>query len=722
MPESSVNSKFRLDIEGLRGIAIFLVLLFHAQIPGFAGGFFGVDIFYVISGYLITGLLIRERESTGKISLKLFYSRRARRLLPMATVVLVATLVASYYFAPRLLMPGIAFDVASAVVFLSNMNFAHHATDYFANSMPSPVLHFWSLSVEEQYYMLWPALAIFFTRKAKSVSVRMFFSLLALGSLSFWFATWLITKNQSWAFFSLPSRAWELALGGLLASAKLWVDKIPKTGLLFAQWLATIALIYSLITLRSTDPFPGPYALLPTIATALFLLGGSSYSPNITGSYLIHLPSRFLASRPIRFLGKISYSLYLWHWPVLIIVAYHYKDGLNLIQRSGIVVISILLATLSYYLIENPFRHGKLIGKNPGRNLVTALVVLLLVSSSSLAVSATLNSEAKKSVTTVVPKKTKALERHPSRSPKGSLFARPATIDFPVPKNLTPSLIGAENDRPLTYIDRCHTQQNLLPSNMSCLYGDPNGTRTIVLFGDSHALAWFPALNDLAIDNHWKLLSLTMSACSPADMPGYDRVTAKVMQNCTTWRKWAISKIIDTKPYIVLVTGTRGFVTVDAKNKTFAGLAGTSLWETGMKKTLTQLKIASPNVIMMMDVPLSIYDPKVCLSENLKSTLACATPVDKAISLTWQSTESTTAQANNVKIINPSFWVCPTDPCPVVIGNVLVYLDAGHMTATFSASLSKLLGESIKVIIKETASETAKAKALAKSVASKKTK
>lgn len=704
-PESIGKPRFRQDIEGLRGVAILLVLLFHASIPGFNGGFFGVDMFYVISGYLITGLLIRERAETGTISLRTFYARRIRRLLPMATLVLFSTLVASYFLAPRLLMPSIAFDIAAASLFLSNMNFAHHATDYFASSAPSPALHFWSLSVEEQYYMLWPVLALLFTRTAKSISLRIFFSLLLLGSFSFWFALWLLNKNQSWAFFSLPSRAWELALGGLIASSSVWLDKIPNRVLLFMQWIASATIIYALITLRQSDPFPVWPALIPTLATAMFLIAGKR-STSIARSFK-DLPKRFLETPLMRYLGKISYSLYLWHWPLFIIASYHYRDGIPFSTRVLLIYIALGLSILSFHFVEDPLRHGYLLGKNPIKNIATGIVAVFVVATASLALSAYLNSVAQSSI-----KHSPTLANVQLQSPKKRIakIVRPTTQDFPLPAGLTPSLLTAENDRALTYADRCHTQQNLLPSMKACLYGDLLSTKTIVLFGDSHALQWFPALDKVAITNHWRLLSLTMSACTPSDIPAWDRVAGKVMQNCALWRQESIAKIIATKPYLILVAGTRGFVTLKPKGKVAVGAEATSLWEAGIHRTLTQLKTASSHVIMIMDTPLSIYDPKICLSENPKSTLACATPVDKAISSSWQIEEGKVAKVNQIGLIDPSLWVCPSAPCPVVIGDVLVYLDAGHLTATYSSTLATVLGESIKTFLKGNPTPALKAK------------
>ena len=750
---------FRADIGGLRGVAILLVLFFHAAIPGFAGGFLGVDVFYVISGYLITGVLIREKQSTGKISLKTFYARRVRRLLPAATVVLLSTLLAAYFLAPRLLLSTIAFDIASAALFLSNMNFAHHATNYFAQTAPSPVLHFWSLSVEEQYYMIYPAFFLLISRGTKKISLRVFLSVLTIGSLSFWFATWLLTRNQSWAFFSLPSRAWELALGALIAASTYRLEKLPKPILAIAGWCGGALLIFSAVTLKQSDPFPGPYALLPTLATALLLTAGLAYSAKKRKLTLLYLPVAALTLLPLRYLGKISYSLYLWHWPILILAAYQYKDGLSLTQRAALAALSIILAAVTYHIIENPLRHGRIIGRSPQKNLTLAAVTILLVTSTSLAVSTHFNAVAAASVTAQTSPLTRLLPEHqtpkpplvknspataqpsptqsstphplptppphripatppptPTTTPKPKVTPKPvaqiklpalaadgsrlATKDSLVPENLIPALIAADSDRPLPYNDRCHTQQNLPPSTKACLYGDLNGTRTMVLFGDSHALAWFPAVEQVALANHWKLLSLTMSACTPADIPAFDRATNAVMQNCTLWRNQSIAKIIAAKPYVVLVTGTRGFVTSDENGNLIGGLQAAPQWEAGMNRTLAKLKTASPHVVMIMDIPQSKYDPKLCLSQTPESTLACATPLSYAISPPGQAEEGKIATQNNVKIIDPTLWVCPTDPCPVVTGNLLIYLDAGHLTATYASALSQLLNTAVLAAMK----------------------
>jgi hypothetical protein len=233
------------------------------------------------------------------------------------------------------------------------------------------------------------------------------------------------------------------------------------------------------------------------------------------------------------------------------------------------------------------------------------------------------------------------------------------------------------------------------PSKKPCLYGNLKGTKTIVLFGDSHALSWEPAMVQAAKLQGWKLLSLTMSACTPSDIPAWNPTLHSVMKNCPLWRKASIAKIVAAKPYVVVIAGTRGFATVDAKGMVINGTDRTAAYDAGMKRTIDKLKTVAKHVILLQDTPASIFDPPLCLSNNPASTIICATPVDKAISSSWQSEEHSLATDESVGIIDPSYWICPTAPCPVVIANLLVYLDSGHLTATFSAALGRRLGTAI---------------------------
>ena len=689
----SAEHRFRGDIQGLRGIAVGLVLLFHAGVPGFNGGFVGVDIFFVLSGFLITGNLMREINHNGRISFREFYARRIRRLLPASLFVLLVTLIVAVIYFPPLLLPGLALDVSSAGLYVSNLDFAIRATDYFSTSViPSPVLHFWSLGVEEQFYLFWPLLLALVTIRKKYLSTQIFLLSLIVFIASLSFANWLLPRNQPWAFFSIPTRAWELILGALLGSAATFISKLPLALSWIFGALGIGMVIYSGLTQNDPLRFPGTPALLPTVGAFLVILAGAGKKPA--------LPSRLLANKPLKALGKISYSLYLWHWPVLVIPQVIVAGRLSLINRIGLALLSILLAALTEKFVERPFRRGFLISLKPFRNIAIAGVVasLLAVISFGADYAATGDLRNKK-VTSSASDQRKFIDSLSLKTtPINTVPARAATVDFPVPADLEPNLLSAANDRPITYTDRCHTQMNLKPSTKPCIYGDTTSDTEVVLFGDSHALAWFPAFNQVAKEQHWKLLSLTMSACSAADIPAYNPSTGVLMKNCPIWRKASIQRIIAAHPYLILVASTSGFATT-VNGVLMKGAARTSIFTAGMNRTLTQLKSSGAHVVMMSDTPALAKDPLICLSAHPKSTLACATPVADAISNDWIGVEMQIATNNSVPLIKPQLWVCPTSPCPVVIGNLLTYFDAGHMTATFSQALAGRLEKALTAVL-----------------------
>jgi peptidoglycan/LPS O-acetylase OafA/YrhL len=685
----SAAPKFRGDIQGLRGIAVLLVLLFHASIPGFKGGFVGVDIFFVLSGYLITGNLLREIKHTGRIMFRTFYARRIRRLLPASLFVLLVTLIAAVICFPPILLPGLAVDISSAGFYGSNIDFAIRATDYFSASIiPSPVLHFWSLGVEEQFYLFWPLILALATIRKKNQALKVFIVALVLFASSLTFANWLLPRNQPWAFFSFPTRAWELILGALLACAAPWVAKLPHA-IATVAGLAGIGLVlFSGLTQDDPQRFPGFPALAPTFGALLIILAGAT--KNLT------LPSKVLAVRPLQLMGKISYSLYLWHWPVLVIPQVIAGKNVSIIERALLAILSVVLAIFTEKFIEAPFRKGFVISLKPLRNIATAGVVasLLAVISFGADYAATADLRGKQSLADAAAERNLIDSLVIKNSPAKVVPIRPATIDFPIPSDLQPNLLNAKNDRPITYADRCHTQMNLKASIKSCIYGDTASSTEVVLFGDSHGLAWFPAMNQVAKENHWKLLSLTMSACSPADIPAFNPSTGALMQNCPIWRSASIQRIIHERPYMVLVASTGGFAT-QANGVIVKGADRNAVFTAGMDRTITQLKGSGAKVLMMSDTPALAQDPLVCLSAHPNSTLACATPVAQAISNNWITVESQIAASNSIALIRPQMWVCPTDPCPVVIGNILTYFDTGHMTATFSAALAGKLKSAI---------------------------
>jgi hypothetical protein len=265
-----------------------------------------------------------------------------------------------------------------------------------------------------------------------------------------------------------------------------------------------------------------------------------------------------------------------------------------------------------------------------------------------------------------------------------------------VPANLQPSIGDARNDYPQAYLDGCHTQMDGHASTGACYYGNLNSNTTIALFGDSHALAWFPAVERFAEKQGWRMLSLTMSTCSPAEIPIWVPDWKRVSWECNVWRQHAVEQLVAERPAVIVVAGTRGFATTDASGTTvLAGDARAAAWQTGMQRSLARLTAAAGRVILLADTPLARVDPPVCLSQHPQSTLACATAVDDAINSTWLDLEHTAALRAGAAFIDPEGWVCPTSPCPVVLGNLLIYRDAGHLTATFASALSDRLGTAI---------------------------
>ena len=691
-PDQS-EKRFRGDIQGLRGVAVLLVVLFHAAIPGFKGGFVGVDIFFVVSGYLITGNLLREIKAHGSIKFAEFYARRIRRLLPASFFVLMVTLIVVAIWFPPLLLPGVALDISSAGLYVSNIDFAIRATDYFATSaIPSPVLHFWSLGVEEQFYLFWPLLMALATIRRKHAAIKIFILGLIVFALSLSFANWLLPRNQPWAFFSIPTRAWELILGAILASVAQSVARLPRSFAGIAGAVGLGLILFSGFTQDDPLKFPGFSALTPTVGALLLLLAGSIKK--------ITLPSKILAIKPLQQLGTVSYSLYLWHWPVLVIPQVIAGNQLKMGERLLLALLSVVLAALTERFVERPFRHGFVISLKPIRNIAIAgvLAASLAVVAFGADYAATGELRNKHGTASAADQRNYIDSLIIKSTPLNTIPARPATVDFPVPKTLEPDLLNAKNDRALPYADRCHTQLNLKASAKPCIYGDTTSATTVVLFGDSHALSWFPALNAVAKENKWKLLSLTMSACTPADISAYNRGTDSLMQNCPIWRSTSIKRIIAAHPYLILVTGTSGFATA-VKGKEVTGDTRTAIFVAGMKRTIALLKTSGAKVVLMSDTPTLGQDPLVCLSEHPKSTLACATHEAQAISTDWIAVESRIARSAVVPLIKPQMWVCPTDPCPVVIGNILTYFDIGHMTATFSQALAGQLKAAISTAL-----------------------
>jgi peptidoglycan/LPS O-acetylase OafA/YrhL len=714
---------FRPELEGLRGVAILLVVACHLALPGAGAGFIGVDIFFVLSGFLITGLLLDEHERTGHIQLGAFYARRARRILPAAAVVLVATLLAARVVMSPLDLGRVAGDGLAAGLSVANIHFALSATDYFAPVDPSPMLHYWSLSVEEQFYLFWPALLMIATRLG---TPRRTTAIVAGGVMigSLGLCVVLTSVAAPWAYFSLPTRAWQLAVGGILALAGLGLTRIPWPIAAATGWAGVGLLGASVVLIEPLTPYPGIAAAAPAAGTLALIAGGRA-----AGS-----PGWLILSRaPIRWLGRISYSLYLWHWPVLILgtTALASADlGPSstvdpLLIRLGLGGVAVVLAVLSWRLVEEPFRAGRLSHGSRRWGLAVASAALLSVTVTSSALSyvaehdlagATEVEAAVDDVEAVedldwpsdapapdaadpdtpLPGLSASIVPGPSSSqgatpvPKPTVPPRPKPrLEGPVPRGLTPSLATARNDEDRLLRDGCALGlAGTEPPN--CVYGDKRGTITVALVGDSHAMNWFPAFQKLADRHHWRLVPFTKFSCVFVDMPIWSDHLKREYTECEVWRGRVVAKLRRLKPDLVVISSNKWFPPIvdrDGEPKR----QGASL--------AALIERIAGTVAILVDTPRSNHDVPACLARHRAAIEACTTPKKAAFGWRHRIREVEARRLAGAPLIDLSKTICPTDPCPPIIGKRLVYRDHHHLTATFATSLARDLDAAIGKIL-----------------------
>ncbi len=790
---SGERTGFRPDLEGLRGIAVVLVLLYHAQVPGFTGGYVGVDVFFVLSGFLITGLLVRELRATGTVSLPGFYARRIRRILPASALVLIVTLVASVLILAPLQVVDVAGDATSAALYVVNIRFAVQATDYLQGSLaPSPILHFWSLSAEEQFYFIWPALLLLAARLCGTSARRLAWPIGAVVVGSFALSFYLTGTNEPWAFFSLPTRAWELGAGAALALAVPRLGALPR-GLATGIGLVGLAMVVASGVVISTEtPFPGVAALLPVLGTAAVVAAG------------VRRPAapaaRALGWGPMRYMGRISYSLYLWHWPILVLVPVALGGPLPLEGRLALVAAAIPLSAVTQRLVEEPLRRGRLIGSLPRRNIVFAAGLSVVVAATALGVGtvtemrlgggtalaaadvvadplAGLSAEfdplgglvpdgapgsvaaaevdplgglvpdgAPGSVAAAAPipeaSPAPGLSPGPDGSPSPSASASPGlspgpgaspspggspspgqspgpagspspgasasasppaspapsptlppTADGALPAGLVPSLRAARADQPRIYLDGCHLDQPIVAFG-ACVYGVATSRTTVVLFGDSHAAQWFPALERIARDKGWRLVSLTKSACTSADVGVWSSTYRRAYSECDAWRAAAFARISAERPALVILADSRSVQPI-VDGRPVDGDAARVAIRAGLGRMVRRLLPISGAVAIIGDTPIAPTDPPNCLSANTAHVLRCATSLQAAIDPAWTAMERSVATTWGAAYVDPTRWVCPSSPCPAVIGRYLVYRDTHHLATPFVTALSTRLARAL---------------------------
>ncbi|MCM4081918.1 acyltransferase family protein [Paractinoplanes hotanensis] len=679
-PAEGPHIGFRPDIEGLRAIAVILVVLSHAGVDWFAGGYVGVDVFFVISGFLITTLLVKELDRTGTVSLRAFYARRAIRLLPVSTVVLVTTVVGAWFWLPATRFASISSDALFSTFYGINWRLAYEGTDYLnATAAPSPLQHLWSLAVEEQFYLVWPLLLLAFWARRR---VLVALSVLVVVSLAI--SVQQTVTAAPWAYFGSHTRAWELGIGALVAIAGGFLRRTPKGVAALLTWGGLLAVVAAAVTFDKSTPFPGYAALLPVLGTAAVIAGGASGGGWGAG--------RVIGTGPFRFVGKLSYGWYLWHWPVLMIWPLALGRDPGVKSNLAFAAAALGLAWITYHLVENPVRTRPWLRRRARRGVALGLAL-----SASTAVLALIAGQFIPALPTGPAAPDVRAELATASEPQARLtqLITASLGRTRLPRNLTPRLADALSQSPRIYSDQCHSNYTQARPNRPCVYGDPDGARTMYLIGDSHAAHWFPAVEAAARNQGWRLVALTKAACQLPQVLTWNEVLKRPYTECVTWRNQVAQRIVRDKPDLIVMASN------DLDNGGLIGPGGRTvarpadpLWVRGWQQTW-HLFSGTP-MVLLQDTPLPKGNAPECAAVNARRLARCARPIARAISeRPRRDLVADAARASGLRVIDPTPWLCGQGKCPVIVGNTLVYKDNSHLTVAYAQAIAPVVERAI---------------------------
>ncbi|MGZ4464621.1 MAG: acyltransferase family protein [Nocardioides sp.] len=688
--------RFRADIQGLRALAVLLVALAHAHVGPLQGGFVGVDVFFVISGFLITTLLVEEAERDRHVSLLGFYARRARRILPAATLVVVVTVAASLVVLSAVEARSAIEDALWATFFAANVKFAADGTDYFnAEAAPSPLQHYWSLAVEEQFYLVWPLLVLLLCvlarRRATPRDAHVRDTAVPVLGLviaaSFAFSVLYTSQHTVEAYFSPFTRAWELALGALAAVLAPRVARLPATVLGVVSWLGLGAVAVAALTFDSATVFPGYAAALPVVGSAMLLLGGLRPAP--------WGPQRGFGWRPVRTLGDWSYSLYLWHWPLLILAGslWGRPHGLS---GLAVLVVATAVSGLTYHFVENPFRRAKVITARRIRGVLLYPAVVVLTLPLLAAANGVVEHEVGQGGAAIslthYGQRPGEPRPHFSKDPvvalvQASVLA--AHHHVRVPADLHPSLLDLDADRP--DIAPCEYFE-INSDRPLCPRGDTGADRSLVLIGDSHARQWIPALDTLAERYGYTAYFLVREGCPSTDVTPWLTDGTGPSTDCQNFQDWAAQQVQRLHPAVVLMAGEAnpgGFADDQGNHVTDEDQVA-RLVEQGMERQVARISPYTARTIIIGDPPALQLSPGRCLSGRGASLQKCMTHGDPT-SIRMADSLRRAARATGTPYVETGQWFCFHDECPTVIGDYIARRDRAHISVSYAGYLTDAL-------------------------------
>jgi peptidoglycan/LPS O-acetylase OafA/YrhL len=689
----------RDDIQGLRAVAVLLVVLDHAGVGFLRGGFVGVDVFFVLSGFLITGILLSGAAKRGYVSLAGFYSRRARRILPAAALTLITTTIVAYQLLNYVRAKEAVWDSFWASLFAANVRFAHQGTDYFARGQPpSLVQHYWSLSVEEQFYLVWPALlslamfGLVLGRRAntrrraaegrpaitKWAIRRLLLVVIVAASASLFWSIHSTNEQPAAAYFSTFARAWELGLGAALAIGSLSVARLSPALRGALGWVGLIAIVIAAITFSGATPFPGYAALLPTVGTALVIAAGVGGQQARIGI------GRLLAVSPMRYVGDRSYAFYLWHWPVLIIAVEYEGHELAVGVKLVLLLGAFLLSMMSYRFFENPIRRARwsvarsamLIPASAAAVAVVTMVTLTLINGKILRL--------EKATAAGPSATTESLATGEKVAQSRALPAVVAAVKAARRGAKIPSVLAPPISELLKDIYQlpggCAPASDAATTSNICRLGDTSSAKSIVLIGDSHAQMWMPTLLTMAQSDGWTVIPLLKSACHPNAWTGsgFRGEPRDLIRACHAWYQWAVDQAKGLRPDVTLIAGCCP-APFPGRDGTPAARAFTSLAKT--------MKGFSTSVVVVADDDGVAKQPVDCLLAPHATMRTCTTTPPANI-LAFNNNLAKVARVNKFGFLKTRGWFCYKNQCPIVVASTIVYRDTGHITETYALKLS----------------------------------
>jgi peptidoglycan/LPS O-acetylase OafA/YrhL len=663
-----------------------MVVIYHLYPSALPGGFAGVDVFFVISGYLITGHLWRGYAQTGKVGLADFWGRRARRLIPAAVLVLTVTWIASRIIEPATQFANTAQQILASALYYQNWQLSSDAVNYFkSDDAATPVQHFWSLSVEEQFYLVWPllfllaaVLAAVFARatartvladtgraarrtRARAVALGVLTATLVIASLAY--SIHETNANAPAAYFMTTTRMWELGAGGLLALAPAWLTRaLGRQGWL--GWVGLAVIIESAFLLTGSMAYPGALALIPVLGAVALIAGGSA-----EGRYG---PWRLTSARLMVFIGGISYSLYLWHYPLINLYTDWRGSAPGPLSGPVILTVSVLLAWLTKTFVEDKVRLAPFIARHKWRSLSVALVAVVPVALATVYIAA---------------------EPGPWNGTLGPDYPGAAALTGAVtnvpaaPILKPPDPISQTLDQTGGCLDDFGAS-----TPKECAFGDTTSpVLTVALVGDSAAGEWFDALNAIALQRHWKLVTELHSSCPWSstlvlNWNGIGELTA-----CQTWGKAVLHDLLTTiRPNVVITTDYPSLLSTP-DHPVNASPAAMAEIGAGMAQYWTRLEAAGISVTPIKESPDLVEDVPTCVDQHPSDLAECAVPASTAILRDSPVTDAAKLMNGKVTVVNANSLICGPQVCAPVVGNVLVYGDRHHLTGPYSKSTAPFL-------------------------------